>query len=160
MACSIALPSSRDSIASSADCPARFHVQRRRLRLGGRRRVGRAVEADGGQLAAAEMIDGDVVGDLEQPAREFELGPVAIDVVQDLDEGVLREVFGGLPIAHHAEDQREDGSLVSPHQLPKGRLAPFFRERGDVGIREVTEIESEGHSSRERDSAHQLARRV
>ena len=103
------------------------------------------------------MVDRDVVRDLEQPARELELGPVAIDVVEHLDEGVLRQVFGHFPVAHHPEDQREDGPLVSPHQLSKCRLAPFLRERGDVGIRKIAEIESEGHSVGEKETARNIS---
>src|SRR5665647_1277578 len=84
--------------------PARLDIQRGRLCLGGGRRVGRPIEAHRRQLAPAKVIDGDVVGDLEQPARKLELGAVAVDVVQDLDEGVLRQVFRGFPVAHHPED--------------------------------------------------------
>ena len=100
------------------------------------------------------MVDGDVVGDLEQPAREFELGPVAIDVVEDLHEGVLREVFGGLVVAHHPIDEREHRALVASDQLAIRRLAPFLRERDDVRIGEVAgrELEtSRGQESGVRD---------
>jgi hypothetical protein len=87
------------------------------------------------------MVDGDVVGDLEQPARQLELRPVAVDVVEDLDKSLLGEVLGGLPIADHAKDQREDRSLIPSQELAIRRLAPLLRERDDVGIREVGEVE-------------------
>ena len=58
-----------------------------------------------------------VVGDLEDPARELVFGPVAVDRVEHLDEGFLREVLGELAIAHHAIDQREDRPLVAADQL-------------------------------------------
>ena len=91
------------------------------------------------------MIDRDVVGDLEQPARELELGAVPIDVVQDLDEGVLRQVLGELAIAHHAIDEREDRPLVPADQLAKRRLAPLLGQRDDVGVRKVEEVEGWWH---------------
>jgi len=100
-----------------------------------------AVDADGLELALAEVIDREVVRDLEEPARELELGAVAIDVIEDLDEGLLREVLGGLAIAHHAEDQREDGPLVAPHELAERGVAPRPRERGEIRVREIDEIE-------------------
>jgi len=79
-------------------------------------------------LPPAQVIDGDVVGDLEQPAGEFELGPVAIDVVEDLDERFLREIFGGLGVAHHAIYERENGSLISLDKLAVGVFTPFLGE--------------------------------
>ena len=63
------------------------------------------------------MIDGDVVGDLEQPARKFELRPIPVDVVQHLDERVLRQIFGQLAVANHPVDQREHRPLVPSDKL-------------------------------------------
>ena len=87
------------------------------------------------------MIDGHVVRDLEQPARELELGRVAVDVVQRLDERVLRELLGGLAVAHHPEDEREHGPLVAANELPERGLAPSLGERDDIRVGEVGEIE-------------------
>ena len=94
------------------------------------------------------MIDGDVVRDLEQPARQLELRPIALDVVEHLDEGVLREIFGELAIPNHAEDQREDRSLVAADQFAERGLAPGLREGDDVGVRQIREIERRRHASR------------
>ena len=74
------------------------------------------------------MIDRDVVGDLEQPAREFELGPIAIDVVQHFDEGFLRQIFGGLLLAYHAINEREHRPLVALDQLAISVFTPFLGE--------------------------------
>jgi hypothetical protein len=63
-------------------------------------------------VPAAEVIDGDVVGDLEQPAGEFELRSIPIDVVEDLYECFLGQVLGGLAIPHHPIDEREYRALV------------------------------------------------
>src|ERR1700741_3498306 len=84
---------------------ARHRHCRRPCTLGGDC-VRRAFDADGVDLTPAQVIDGDVVGDLKQPAREFELGPVPVDVVEDLYEGFLGQVFGGLLVKHHPIDER------------------------------------------------------
>src|SRR5262249_25154746 len=96
------------------------------------------------------MIDGHVVGDLEQPARKLELGPIPIDVVEDLDERVLREVLGELAIAHHAIDQRDSVPLVPSDHLAKRRLTPPLRERDDIGVRQIEEVEGCGRCGRHR----------
>src|SRR5688572_9934072 len=90
--------------------------------------IRRALDADRIELAPAKVIDGDVVGDLEQPAGEFELGAITVDVVEDLDEGLLREIFGGLVIAHHPIDERIDRPLVPLDQLTIRVLTPFLGE--------------------------------
>src|SRR2546423_7589729 len=115
------------------------HRHGRRSRALGSDRIRRALDTDGIELPATQMIDGDVVGDLEQPARELELRPVAIDVVEDLDERFLREVFGGLLVAHHPEYEREHWSLASLDQLAISVLAAFLGEDdhllvGNVGV--------------------------
>src|SRR5215216_2396626 len=91
------------------------------------------------------MIDRDVVGDLEEPARELELGPIAVDVIQDLDEGVLRQILGQLPVADHAEDERKDGSLIPADQLTERGISTLLGQRDDVGVREVEKIEGWRH---------------
>src|SRR5687767_4709264 len=90
-----------------------LYVERRGLDLSPRCRVRRPVDADRVDGPLPQMVDGDVVGDLEQPARELELGPVAIDVVQHLDEAFLRQVLGGIAIPDHAKHEREDRPLVT-----------------------------------------------
>ena len=84
-------------------------------------RVRRAVDAHRLQLSPPQVIDRDVVGDLEQPARQLEFRPIAVEVVQDLDERVLSEVLGQLAVADHPIDEREDRPLVSTDQLAKRR---------------------------------------
>src|SRR6266851_2527675 len=89
--------------------------------LVGRRRMRRAVKRKGLELALAQMIDGGVVRDLEDPGRELELGVVRADAVQDLDERLLGQVLGEGAVAHHAIQQRENGPLVAAHQLAERR---------------------------------------
>ena len=122
IAASIAPPSSRASTASSGDLLSRPDLERRGLHRLGRLGVGRAVERQGVELPAPQVIDGRVVGDLEDPGGELELRPVRVDGVERLDERLLRQVLGQLPVAHHAEEQGEHRPLVAPDQLPVRRL--------------------------------------
>ena len=129
----------------------RAHVYRGRLGFGRGDGVGRAFDADRVELTFPEMIDRQVVRDLEQPARELEFGAIAINVVQDADERVLCEIFRGLAIADHTEDEREDRTFVSVDQLPKRRLPSFLGEGCDIGIWEGREIVGRRQLDRVRD---------
>ena len=140
MARSIAVPNSRASRASSADGERDDDLERRCIDLRSGRRVGRARHAHRRQPALPQMIDRQIVRDLEQPARQLELGGVALDVVERLDEGVLRELLRRLSISHHAIHEREHGPLVAAHQLPKRCLAPLLREDDDVRVGQIREI--------------------
>ena len=91
------------------------------------------------------MIDGGVVRDLEDPAGELELGPIRPDRIQRLDEGFLREIFCELPVAHHAEDQREHRAFVAPDQLAVGSLSAFPGEGHDLLIGESGEFTPFSH---------------
>ena len=106
----------------------------------------RSIHADGVELTAAEMIDGDVVGDLEKPTGELELRPIPVDVVQYLDEGVLREILGEFTIANHPVDEREHRTFVSADQLTKRGFSPCLREGDNVRVWQVGEIERRGHA--------------
>ena len=76
------------------------------------------------------------------PASIFGGGrAVALDVVEDLDEGLLGEVFGGLTIADHAVDQREHRALVATDQLPIRLVTAFLREGDQICVREVGSVE-------------------
>src|SRR5829696_5972773 len=117
---------------------------------GGHHRIGGggvrgAIHAHRIELAAAQMIDRDVVGDLEQPGRELELRAIAIEVREHLDEAVLGQVLRELPIAHHAEDQREHRALVPANQLTVRDVAALEREGDDIGIGEIREVECVRH---------------
>src|SRR6478752_1812032 len=106
----------------------------------------RPIDADGVELPPARVIDGDVVRDLEQPGRELEVRPVAVEMREDLDEGVLRQVLGELAIAHHTEDEREDWSFVPFDELTMRCVAALEGEGDDIGIGEVGEVEGAEHS--------------
>src|SRR5687767_7359389 len=54
---------------------------RRGLGAFGRHRVGSSLDTYGIYPPAAQMIDREIVRDLEEPARELELGAVAVEVV-------------------------------------------------------------------------------
>jgi hypothetical protein len=83
------------------------------------------------------MIDRDVVRDLEQPTRKLELGSIPVDVVQDLDESVLRKIFRDLAVANHTENEGENRPFVPAEKLAERRLPPLLSELDDVGIREI-----------------------
>ena len=87
------------------------------------------------QVALSQVIDRDIIRDLEEPARELEVGAVPVDVVQDLYEGFLGQIFGELAIPDHAEDERKHRPLVPGQQLAIGRLPPFFRQRDNGLVR-------------------------
>ena len=66
---------------------------------------------------AAEVVEGDPVGDLVQPRpRVLGLLERVVGLV-GLDEGVLREVRGELGVAEHAHQVRVDLVLVPSEQL-------------------------------------------
>ena len=96
------------------------------------------------------MVDRDVVRDLEEPAGELELRAVPIDVVEDLDEGVLGEIFGDLAIPHHPEDQREDRPFVSTDELLIRGFLPLLSERDEVSVGEIAYVENWGHAGAKR----------
>lgn len=123
-----------------------LQIQTARLDLRRRGCMWRAVHADRVDAAPSQVIDGDVVRNLEQPAREFELGAVSIDVIQDFDEGILRQVFGQLPVSHHAEDEGEHRPLVAAHQFAESELAPLLGKTNDVGIGESGQLVGIRHS--------------
>ena len=58
------------------------------------------------------------------------------------------EVLGGLAVAHHAEDEREDRPLVAAHEFAEGELAPLLGEANDVGIGKCGQLVGVRHSVR------------
>ena len=96
------------------------------------------------------MVDRNVVGDLEQPARQLELRTIAIDVVEDLDEGVLRQVLGDFAVPHHAEDQRKDRALITTDEFPVRGLLPVLCKRDEIGVGKIAYVEKWGHAGAKR----------
>jgi hypothetical protein len=90
------------------------------------------------------MVDCEVIRDLEKPARELELGTVSIEVVQNLDEGFLREVLGHLAIAHHPEDERKNRALITGEQLAVRGFGAFPGQLDDGWIGKTREWRREG----------------
>ena len=87
------------------------------------------------------MIDGRVVGDLEDPGRELELGAVTSHGVQHFDEGFLGKVFGQLPVAHHAVDEGEDRPLVATDELAVASLVALPGELDDLLVGQAPQVE-------------------
>jgi hypothetical protein len=71
------------------------------------------------------VIDGVVIGDLEQPGGEPVVGIVAVEVVEGFDEGLLRQVLSLLTVPDHPVDQGEDGPSEALEQFSIRRLIPF-----------------------------------
>ena len=63
-----------------------------------------------------------------------------------LDEGVLREVLGGRPVANHASDQANHRALIAADDLLEGRLGARERVGNQPGFRHRLEIYRDGAS--------------
>ena len=61
-------------------------------------------------------------------------------MVQNLDEGILREVFGRFPVTDHAEDERKHRPFVAAHQLAERELTALLRQPTDIGIGERPQL--------------------
>ncbi len=90
---------------------------------------------------APDVVDGGVVGDPEHPGRRLPVGAPLVQGAERLDEGVLGEVFGELPVADEPVDEAEDAGPVASHQLAAGVLPALPRTghhlavggRGEIG---------------------------
>src|SRR5688572_22585230 len=75
-----------------------------------------------------QVVDGGVVRDLEEPVRELALrGLVAVETAERLHEGVLSQVLGQRPVAHHTGDEVEHRTLEAVDQLPVSALGTAER---------------------------------
>src|SRR6266550_3471108 len=122
-------------------------LQRRGLHRLGSLGVRRAVERERVQLPAPQMIDRGVVGDLEDPGRELELGTIGLDGVERLDEGLLGEILRQLTIPDHAKEEGEDRTLVSANQLAICRFLSAAGEQHDLLIAESRPLGTARHRS-------------
>ena len=82
----------------------------------------------------AEVVDGRIVRDLEQPARELPPGIVGVEPPERLDEDLLRQVLGGPRVLDHAQHQAVDGALEPRHQLAEGVLRAPEGARDQLGV--------------------------
>src|SRR3954462_7917543 len=96
-------------------------------------------------MAFPEVIDRDVVRDLEQPARKLEFRAIAVEMVQDLNERVLRQILRCLPVADHAEDEREDRALIPANEFPIRGFPPLLGESNHVSVGKVRKVEEWTH---------------
>jgi hypothetical protein len=97
------------------------------------------------------MIDGVVVGDLENTDAELVSRVVRGNGVEGTDKRLLGQVFGESPVADHAVDQGKDGPLIAPQQLGDCALVPGRRQRRQflVGL----SVEIQVHWLRSHESA-------
>jgi hypothetical protein len=79
------------------------------------------VEADVlAEFLAPEVAEAGVHGDADQPGAEFGAFVEGLDALNELDEGVLGEISGGIAVAEHPEADTEDSILVAPDQFTPG----------------------------------------
>ena len=84
---------------------------------------------DEGHLAdTAEVVDDEVVGDAHHPVDELVLVLVVagIDGVDDLVEGLLKDVVGDILILDYREDVAIDLRLIPGKQYFEARVITFF----------------------------------
>ena len=94
--------------------------------IGGRTASNRAgnrgrIEGEGGSGAAAQVVEGEAVGDAVKPRGEGGLsGIVAMELVDGSQQGVLCQFFGVLGISGHSNNEFEDPRGVLLQQLLLG----------------------------------------
>src|SRR5207237_5794993 len=71
-------------------------------------------------LATSPLVVAGVGGDPVDPCREVEAVVDAMDRPENLEEGLLGQVFGQLPVAQQAEGQAIDGLVVAPEERIEG----------------------------------------
>jgi hypothetical protein len=96
-------------------------------------------------IAAAQVIDGRVVADLEDPRGELVLRLVGLDRVQRLDERLLGQVLRELAVAYHPIEEREHRPLVATDQLAIRGFPPTPGEQHDLLIGEPRPVRDLSH---------------
>ena len=82
---------------------------------------------DGG-AAAAQVVDGLVLGDVVEPGGEGVLGIVAFDVHERLLEAALADILGIFRDRHIFQDMGHQRAAVLLQQLGEGSLVAFDRQ--------------------------------
>src|SRR6185295_14261235 len=82
----------------------------------------------------AQVVEGRVVGDLEQPAREAAGRVEGVEPAKGLQEDLLSDVLGRRGIAHHAHDQAEDRALVAHDEVVERPLRAGERGRRELDV--------------------------
>ena len=79
------------------------------------------------QFAAAQTVDAVVRSDRQQPSGKRPFAVVALDVLIDAQEGLLRGIFRGFRLAQHAIAQVVDGRLIRFDYISEGFIAALLR---------------------------------
>src|SRR5690606_23352061 len=87
------------------------------------------------------------------PTGELVLGIEAVDVSEDLDEGLLRQIFGELTVPDHTIDEREYRPLVTVEQLTIRLLAAGGGEGDQIVVGCLYECQIQRSQSRSRVNA-------
>ena len=89
-------------------------------------------------------VDGGVVRDSEEPARQPSRRVECGEAAKGLDERLLREVLGEGPIPGHAVDEADDRPLVAAHDLLESRLRAGKGLGDDPGLAYRFQIDRDG----------------
>lgn len=123
----------------------------------------RRFERDRRGASAAQVVDGPMMRNAQQPAREPPAGLISVEPGERTDEDLLRQVFGQGWIADHPLDHRENFPLVT---LDKnvGGARRAGEERRDlpvvVAVDEIARLTAGGllTAGRDRSSADGMKR--
>src|SRR5262249_13335515 len=75
--------------------------------------VGRELERQRADAPAAQVVDGRVAGDAEEPGGELVLGVVAVERAVDLQEDVLCDIAGVLRVVRETLDETIEANAVA-----------------------------------------------
>jgi hypothetical protein len=84
---------------------------------------------------AADLIETEVPGDCEKPGGEFGRLFVPLARFVDLEEHILREIFGFGFIAQVTADEIEEGLLIFPDQFGKRHSVAALNVQHEGGIK-------------------------
>ncbi len=102
------------------------------------------------QPRAPQCVNGRVVGNSEQPARQTPCGVECREFRVRLDEGLLCKIFGDgvIPLlAQDAEDESDDRALVAPDDSLESGLRPSQGLGNEPGLGDRLEIDRDGPRS-------------
>lgn len=87
--------------------------------------------------AAAQVVAGLVGGDGEEPGLEPAGDVERFDGLMNLEERLLKDVLGGIAVAHEADEEVEELVAIARDQRFKGVILPLAEEVDEFFIIEV-----------------------
>src|SRR5882757_9658663 len=82
------------------------------------------------------LIAAEVCGDGKKPGRKFAARLVAVTVLEDANESLLRKIERIFAVARVAEDEADEGGQPPAHQFVEGKIVAAFEaeHRLDVDV--------------------------